>query len=431
MTAWRILGAVALVGANAFFVAAEFALVAARHARIDQMASAGSRRAVLVQKAMSELNLLLSGCQLGITFASLGLGWIGEPAFAGLLEGLFGGLEPPFDVIARHSVASILAFAAITLLHVVLGELVPKNLAIAAPEAVALWVAFPMRLFTSLFRPLIWLFNEGSNILVRLVGVEPQTELRAAHTLDELRLMLSEARDAGSIDSGQGEIVERTFGFPDKRARDVMVRRSDVQAVSAEAGISDVFELARQTGHTRFPVFVDSPGEFFGVVHLADMLRAEDQAPGARVRDAMHEPLVVPDFLHLDVLLSRMSEGRTHFAVVLDEFGSTEGIVTRDDVVAELVGDIADEHREVEAGPKRVGNGYVVDGAIHPGDLKRTTGIALPEGQYETLAGYITNELGRIAQTGDEIIGAGWRMRVAAVRRRRITSVELKPLGDA
>ncbi len=373
---------------------------------------------------MRELNLLLSGCQLGITFASLGLGWIGEPAFAAILEGAFHSLPGPLDLIATHGVASVLAFAAITLLHVVLGELVPKNLAIARPERVALWVALPMRAFTAVFRPLIWIFNEGANRLVRVFGVEPQTELRAAHSLEELRLLLEDARSSGEIELTEGEIVSRTFDLPNKSVRDAMVRRSDVHSVSAADGIAEVFELARRTGHTRFPVSLDEPRELYGVVHLADMLRAEEQSPGARVKDAMHEPLLVPDSLRLNQLLRQMSDARTHFAVVLDEYGTTEGIITRDDVVAELVGDIADEHRAPEV--ERVGDAFDVPGAIHLDELHRATGSSLPAGDYETLGGFIMHRLGRFARTGDEIAVDGWRLRVVAVRRRRILRVELE-----
>jgi CBS domain containing-hemolysin-like protein len=430
MTGWMIAGAMALVAVNAFFVAAEFGLVAARRTRIDQLVASGSTRAVIARRAMGELNLLLSGCQLGITFASLGLGWIGEPAFATLLEGTFEPLPSPLDVIARHGVASTLAFGVITLLHVVLGELVPKNLAIAAPERVALWVAIPMRAFTTLFRPVIWLFNEGANRFVRIFGVEPQTELRAAHTLDELRLLLEESRETGAIELSQGEIVARTLVFGDKRSREVMVRRSDVHAVSADEGVDAVVDLARRTGHARFPVYAEHPNDYIGVVHLADMLRTEHRSPGAKVTDAMRELLFVPDSLRLDQLLRQMSKAHTHFAVVLDEYGSTEGIVTREDVVAEVVGDIPDEQTDRPPDVRRVGRGYRVSGSIHLDQLHRATGYRIPPGDYESLGGFVTVRLGRMPVTGDEIESDGLRIRILAVRRRRIVSADLEPIAE-
>jgi CBS domain containing-hemolysin-like protein len=426
MTGWMVAGALALVGLNAFFVAAEFGLVAARRPRIEQLAAAGSSRAVAAQRAMRELNLLLSGCQLGITFASLGLGWIGEPAFADLLTGSFEPLPSPLDAIGTHGTASAVAFALITFLHVVLGELVPKNLAIAAPERVALWVALPMRAFSFLFRPFIWLFNEGANAFVRVLGVEPQTELRAVHTLDELRLLLEESREAGALEPTENDIFLRTFEFPDKRVNDAMVPRSDVHSVRSDDDIDEVLELARRTGHSRFPVVDDQPTEFVGVVHLADMLAADHRTSGATVRQAMRQPLYVPESLRLDLLLRQMNEARTHFAIALDEYGSTEGIVTLDDVISELVGDIADEHDDPSRIVRRLENGYRVRGTVHLDELQRETGCRLPEGEYETLAGFINDRLGHIARQGDEVDADGWRIRVIGVRRHRILSVDLE-----
>ncbi len=428
MTGWMIVGALFLVALNAFFVAAEFGLVAARRARIDQLVVEGSARAAAAQRAMRELNLLLSGCQLGITFASLGLGWIGEPAFVGLLRGLFEPLPGPLDVIATHGTASVIAFALITFLHVVLGELVPKNLAIAAPERVALWVAIPIRGFTRLFQPLIWLFNEGANRVVRLLGVEPQSELRSVHTLEEIRLLLEESRRAGAIELPHANIFERTFEFPDKRVHDATVPRSDVHAVATDHDVSEVLDLARRSGHSRFPVHDEKSSEYIGVVHLADMLRADHQDPGARVKDGMREPLVVPESLRLDVLLRQMNEARTHFAIVVDEYGSTSGIITLDDVLAELVGEIADEHRDPSETVRRLENGtYRVAGQIRIEELHRATGCSLPEGDYETLGGFISQRLGRIARSGDTIDYDGWRMRVVSVQRRRILTVDVDP----
>jgi magnesium and cobalt exporter, CNNM family len=429
MTAWMIVGAIALVGVNAFFVAAEFGLVAARRSRIDHLVAGGSRRAAAAQRAMRELNLLLSGCQLGITFASLGLGWIGEPAFAGLVRRVFEPLPSPLDAIATHGTASAIAFVIITFLHVVLGELVPKNLAIAAPERVALRVAVPMRAFTTLFRPLIWLFNEGANRFVRLLGVEPQSELRSVHSLEELRLLLEESRRAGAIGLPHDEIFARIFEFPDKRVHEAMVPRPDVHAIAADDGVAEVLELARRTGHSRFPVYAEQPTDYVGVLHLADMLRAQNPGRRARVKDAMRDPLVVPESLRLDLLLRQMNEAHTHLAIVVDEYGSTSGIITLDDVVAELVGDIADEHREPSQTIRKVDGGYRVAGQVNREELQRITGWTLPEGDYDTLGGFINHSLGRIARRGDEVVFDGWRIHVVTVRRRRILTVDMEPVG--
>jgi len=387
MTIGSIALALVFVALNAFFVAAEFGLVAARRSRIDQLAGQGVRRAAVAQSAMRELNVMLSACQLGITFASLGLGWIGEPAFADLLGTVFEPLPAPLDVIASQGVAVVIAFALITFLHVVLGELVPKNLAIAVPEGVALWLGGPIRAFSVVFRPVIWLFNEGANVVVRLLGVQPQSELRESPTVEELALILDESRRRGVIDTGHGEILSRAVEFSDLRVSDALVPRSDVQALATDATIRDVLDATRRTGYSRFPVHDADPEEYLGVVHVVDMLRATRANELVHVGDAMREPLLVPEALPLSRLLDEMKKRHTHLVVVLDEFGSTLGIVTLHDVVVEFVGDVADEH-QVPPSIERLDGGYRVPGEMHRGELVRGTGIPLPDGDYDTVAGF-------------------------------------------
>jgi CBS domain containing-hemolysin-like protein len=420
-----IVGALLLVALNAFFVASEFALVAVRRTRIDQLVAAGSTRARAAQRAMRELNLLLSGCQLGITFASLGLGWIGEPAFAELLRSTFEPLPSPFDIIATHGVASVIAFAIITFLHVVLGELVPKNLAIAIPEGVALWIATPMRVFTALFRPLIWVFNEGANLIVRLFGIKPQKELRSVLSLEEMRLLVEESRRSGTI--AGGDFLPRSFSFPDKHVFDVLVPHSDVKVVAPEADVSIVLDMARRFGISRFPVSADWPNECLGVVHLSDLLEADHRRRGAPASGAMRDALVVPESLPLEDLLGQMNQSRTHLAIIVDEHGAIIGIVTLADVLAELVGEMPDEHRGATI--HQTGAGYRVAATIRPDALFQATGFRLPEGDHKTLGGFITQRLGRLAKPGDEVDLEGWRIRVNSTRRRRVGDVQLIPMA--
>lgn len=429
MTAVRLVAVLALVGANGFFVAAEFGLVAVRRTRIQELQDQGSRRATSTLKALAELNLMLSGCQLGITFASLGLGWIGEPALADLIEPAFTSLPSPIDVIATHSTAVIIAFAIITFLHVVLGELVPKNAAIAVPETVALWVATPMRVFAFTFKPLIWLFNEAANQILRWFGVNAEPKLGVLHTPDELAIIVDESRRGGTIDAGHSEILTRTLEFPDRRAVEAMVPRVAAYSISAGATLDEVLDLAEKTGHSRFPVWRERQDEFIGLVHLKDMLRRANQDSQATVGEAMRAPLLVPESAHLEDVLIEMRRKRTHFAIVLDEFGSTAGIITMEDILEELVGDIRDEYDIREYGIKAIDNGFRVPGTLRPDELLDGTGCALPDGEYETVAGYVLERLGRMARRGDEVAAVdGWSLRVANVRRRRILSVDvLKP----
>jgi CBS domain containing-hemolysin-like protein len=431
MIAWKLISVLLLVLANGFFVAAEFGLVAVRRTRIQELVAAGSRRAVSAQKALRELNLMLSGCQLGITFASLGLGWIGEPAIAGVLEGWFEPLSPPWDAIATHGLAVTIAFTIITFLHVVLGELVPKNWAIATPETVALWIAAPMRAFSYIFRPVIWLFNETANFILKSFGIEPKLEMGAIHTPDEIAIIVEESRRGGAIDISHSQILAKTLEFPEKRAVEAMIPRVAVKALAEDASLDEVLDLVEKTGFSRFAVYKDRPDEFTGVVHLKDMLRVSRQNKDARVGDVDREALLVPETLPLEDVLLQMQRKRNQFAIVLDEFGSTSGIITIEDILEEVFGEIRDEYDIREYNIKAVEGGFRVPGTLRPDELLEATGCKLPEGEYETVAGFILERLGRIARRDDEVTIDGWKLRVANVRRRRILSVDVQPAGIA
>jgi CBS domain containing-hemolysin-like protein len=429
VTGWKLASIFVLVGANAFFVAAEFGLVAVRRTRIEELIAQGSKRAATTLKVLKELNLMLSGCQLGITFASLGLGAVGEPVIGGLIEGAFEHLNEPFDFIATHAVATAIAFSIITFLHVSLGELVPKALALARPEAVALWVAVPMRLFTYAFRPLIWLFNESANLVLKLFGIEANSELAEIHTPDEIAIIIEESRRGGTIMSGQSKILARTLEFPDKRAVEAMVPRVATTAVPITATMDDMLDKAEQTGYSRFPVWRERPDEFVGVVHLKDMLKEARKDPEATVRAAVREALVVPESLPLEKVLVQMRRERNHMAIVLDEFGSTAGILTLEDIIEELLGEIRDEYDIREKDIRKIPGGWRIPGRLRPDELHDAIELQLPEGDYETVAGYILERLGRLAKRGDEVTHNGWRIRVANVSRRRILSVDILAPG--
>ncbi len=422
----RFIAVVLLVAANAFFVAAEFGLIAVRRTRIEELAANGSRRAATVQRALADLNLMLSGSQLGITFSSLGLGAIGEPVLAGFFERWFASLPSPADIIATHGAAVTLAFTIITFLHVVLGELVPKNLAIALPESTALWVAAPMRAFTYAFRPLIWLFNETANlILTKVLRVMPKHELSSIHTPDEIAIIIEESRRGGTILIGQSRMLTRTLDFPDLKAVEAMVPRVVARSIKSDGRIDDVLDLAEETGYSRFPVWHERPDEFVGVVHLKDMLRESRRNPQAQALDVMRDALLVPESLTLDEVLLQMRRQRTHFAIVLDEFGSTSGMLTLEDIIEELVGDIQDEFDGPDTQVRKVEGGLRVAGTMRPDELEEATGLRLPEGDFETVAGFILERLGRLARRGDEILVGATSVRVVNVRKRRIVTVDI------
>lgn len=442
MTAWKLASIFFLVGANAFFVAAEFGLVAVRRTRMEELAATGNRRGIATLKVLGRLNHMLSGCQLGITFASLGLGAVGEPVLGGIFESWFEHVPSPYDVVATQAVATAIAFSIITLMHVALGELVPKTLALAKPEAVALWVSSPMRWFTFAFRPLIWLFNETANKLLKLFNIEAKSELSEVHTPDEIAIIIEESRRGGTILGAQSRILARTLEFPEKRAVEAMVPRVACVALSAAATMAEMLESVEQTGYSRFPVWRERADEFVGVVHIKDMLREVKRNPDAQVRDAMRNALVVPESLPLERVLLQMRRERNHMAIVIDEFGSTAGILTLEDIIEELLGEIRDESDFREWDIKEIPGGYRVPGRMRPDELREATsrlrteessefsGLQLPDGDYETVAGFILERLGRLAKRGDEITHDGWRIRVANVSRRRILSVDIFAPGE-
>lgn len=439
MTGWKLASIFVLVGANAFFVAAEFGLVAVRRTRMEELAATGNRKGVATLKVLGQLNLMLSGCQLGITFASLGLGAVGEPVLGQIFESWFEHVPSPYDVVATHAVATAIAFSLITFMHVALGELVPKTLALAKPEAVALWVSTPMRWFTYAFRPLIWLFNETANFILRQFKIEAKSELSEVHTPDEIGIIIEESRRGGTILGAQSRILARTLEFPDKRAVEAMVPRVACIALSSSATMAEMLESVEHTGYSRFPVWRERADEFVGVVHIKDMLREVKRNPEAQIRDAMRNALVVPESLPLERVLLQMRRERNHMAIVIDEFGSTAGILTLEDIIEELLGEIRDESDLREWDIKEIPGGYRVPGRMRPDELREATsrlrtddaseysGLHLPEGDYETIAGFILEKLGRLAKRGDEVTHQRWRIRVANVSRRRIMSVDIFP----
>jgi len=340
MTVLALAGAAVLLVANAFFVGAEFALIAARRTRMEQLADEGVTRARVALASMRELSLMLSAAQLGITMASLGLGFLAEPSVAQLLDG-------PLHAVglsdsAAHSTAVVIALVIVVFVHMVVGEMVPKNIAIAEPERTALALAVPIRAFVAVFRPVVHLLNLAANAGVRLVGVEPTGELVTAHTAAEIARMVHASRRAGLLDELEHELLSGALVFPERTVATAMVPLARVVSVPATASPARVEEVAVESGHSRIPVWSASPADIRGFVHAKDLLDVDPAArhrplPGRLVRRML---VVRSDDILQEVLLA-MRRARLHFALVTDEHGATAGIVTIDDVLSELVGEIS------------------------------------------------------------------------------------------
>ena len=432
-TAWILLGVAAvLIVGNAVFVAAETALVTVDRNLVESRAREGSIRFGRVRGTLQRLSTYLSGAQLGITVTSLAIGFVAEPSVATLLLGPLGVLGLDADVAEVTAVAAALLLA--TGVQMVFGELVPKNIALSRPVGAALWVVPPLLVFTTVTRPLIGLLNGSANRLLRLVKVEPVEELRSARTPDELASVVRRAGVQGALGSETAVLMEHSLSFSAKTAADVMTPRTRLRTVSASASVTTVIEATRETGHSRFPVIGDSIDDIWGVVHVKQAVAVPELDRSATgVREVMAQPVLVPPSMALDRLLHLLQERSLQLAVVVDEYGGTAGIVTFEDLVEELVGDVVDEHDPPALGIQRHADGtWLISGLLRPDEIQAAIGLELPPGHadYETVAGLILQVLGRIPRSRDSVDVPGATLTVERMDGRRIDEVRVTPRSD-
>lgn len=413
---------VVLVGANAFFVAAEFSLVAAYRPAIEERAALGSRRARAALHEMRNLSFMLSGAQLGITISSLVLGFVAEEALAGLLDPLLRFVDVPAGTTLGVSLAAALALS--TLFQMIVGELAPKNLAIARPQGTALAVAVPARVYSLVFGPLIRLFDGAANQVTRLLGYEPRSELLAGYTPEELAAIFQASGEKGTLTAQQTELLLRAVEAGERQVSGVMVPRPDVLWLQADEPLETLREAARRTGFSRFPVYGSREDDLVGTVHIKDLLAVVGERTDLRVGDLADEVPVVPETNTLRRMLSDLRARRRTFAVVVDEYGSVAGIVTLEDILEELVGEIEDEFDVRTSAVRRLGAGrFVIPGRLHTDRLGEVAGLTVPAGEYETVAGFILARLGRIPTPGDEVRHDGWRLVVRTMEGNRVAEV--------
>lgn len=390
-----------LVAACGMFVAAEFAFLTVDRSQVDQLAAAGNPGARGVQKALRSLSTQLSGAQVGITVTNLAIGFLAEPAIASAIDGPLTAGGVPRDWVSPLAVT--IGLLAGTVVTMVLGELVPKNLAIAEPIRTALATQRFMRVFTWATSFPIRLLNGSANAVVRRLGIEPQEELRSARSPQELASLIQRSADQGTLDAETAELMEKSVEFGGRTAGEIMTPRVRVRSLEATDRVISVIELARQTGHSRFPV-LDEHDEVVGTVHIkhAVALPVHERLT-TRVRHIMVKPIVVPDSLKLDPLLALLRGEGFQLAIVLDEYGGQAGIVTLEDVVEEIVGDIADEHdRHGTRARQRRDGSWSISGLLRPDEVEDLTGVMLPEDEsYDTVAGLVLRQLGRIPMAGD------------------------------
>ncbi|MGH7444995.1 MAG: hemolysin family protein [Longimicrobiales bacterium] len=417
--------ALLLVAANGFFVAAEFALVGARRTRIEALARAGNRGAKLAESAIHRLDHYISGTQLGITLASLGLGWVGESTIAAMLIALFQGLPAPVDVIATHTVAVIVAFALITFLHIVLGELAPKSLALLFPERVAMWTAGPLIVFSRVLTPFIAFLNGAANLILHLVGLRAPTEMERVHRPEEIEMLLTQSYEHGLLREEPVEMIRGVFHLSETQAAEVMTPRTQVIALDVETPLEAAADFILENGHSRYPVYEETIDHVIGVALARDVWQALRNG-AQELRGVVREALFVPDTKSIEHLLREMQKGGIHMAVVIDEFGGTAGVVTIEDLLEEVVGEIADETDEAPVGFEHAPDGDVhFRGAVPITELNELYDTRLPDEDYTTVGGFVLGRLGRLPRVGDEVVIRGGRLRVLHVKGRRIERLAL------
>jgi CBS domain containing-hemolysin-like protein len=421
----RLLLVLFLVFANSFFVASEFALVAARRSRIDHEAGMGDRRAKIVQGALKHLDRYIAGTQLGITMSSIGLGWVGEPSLAAVFQyglELFGVV--PTDALVHGAATLVVAFFIVTFLHVVIGELAPKSIALTLPEPVSKVIAAPLILFSRLMSPLITLFNGAGNMILRLFGITPVSELHSVHSPEELRLLVMQSRAHGTLSESDTAMLAGVFDFHNKKARDVMRPRTEIAALDIEFTEQDVWEVLRRERYSRYPVYRESLDDVIGVFLAKDLWLKPADTP-FDLRQLVRDPLYVPDSRPAERVLDDLRRTRAHMAVVLDEYGGTAGVVTLEDLVEEVVGDIADEY-DLAARTAFEENGVLeLSGSLSLIDVRSDHKVPIPEGDWTTLGGYAFASLGRLPRIGDRVVFPGGELEVMAMDGRRVAALRV------
>ncbi|MEO6811898.1 MAG: hemolysin family protein [Isosphaeraceae bacterium] len=424
------LGAVALlVFCNGFFVATEFALVSVRRTRIDELVAKGVSGATAVQRAIHQLDRYIAGTQVGITLASLALGWIGEPAIAHFIEPIVLWVHAGASQSLIHGIAIPIAFVFITILHVVLGELVPKSLALQMPERVCLVVGRPMWLIVVFLQPLIWSLNGIGNLLLRAIGMQPAGEYHGVHSVDELEILVRQSHKAGVLDDLERQILQHTFRFSERTVSQVMVPRSDIKALDLSQPVETLLADAAESNHSRLPAFEGGLDNIVGIIYVLDLFRALQQKQGlTHLRDLCRPALLVPEGVHIDVLLDLFRQRRTQLAVVVNEYGSTSGLITFEDIIEEVTGEVQDTLEAGDPPIEAAENGQaLLRGDVRLDELNDYFGWNVRDDSIDTIAGFVMNRLGRVATVGDLVEVPECELRVIQMNNVRITRVLVVP----
>jgi CBS domain containing-hemolysin-like protein len=420
---------VVLLVLNGFFVAAEFALVRSRRTRLQAMVRAGDPVAHYALSASGNLARVLSASQLGITLASLGLGWSAESTFGHAFASFFATLPVAIEQSLRVTIGATVALLAVTYLHVVFGELAPRALALNRPERFAKWLAPPLLAFAWLVTPFLWVLNMSAGLALRLVGQRVEITHEPVHSPDELRMIVEHSEEQGALEARPAELIGSVLEFSERNAREVMTPRTDIVGLPADASLDDALGVVEEARFSRYPVFEESLDNIVGMVHAKDLLGVlHEQLETFVVRDIMRGIHVVPGSREVEEVLADFKRLKEHMAIVLDEYGGTAGLVTMEDLLEEIVGEILDEYDETTEMrvPGAAGGATIVGGATNIREVNDQFELTVPEGDYTTIGGFVFGALGRLPVVGDRVTGGGAAFTVREMEGRRIESLALE-----
>jgi CBS domain containing-hemolysin-like protein len=428
MTIINVLLILFFVLMNAFFVVAEFAMVKVRKSRLEVLSSEGSVTAKYAYKLVNDLNNYLSACQLGITLASLALGWIGEPTVSKIISPLLYSMGLSESVV--HSISVFVGFFIVTGLHIVLGELVPKSLAILSTDKFATATAMPLLFFYKATYPIMWLFNHTTNLILKLMGYSLADEQEAAHTDDEIKILVEESYKHGLIDKSEYTYVDNIFEFTDKNIKDVMIPRTDMVCVYKDDSYESILQTAMKEKYTRYPVCEKDKDNVIGFIHIRDLYEQKILNNDKNIDSITRNIISVPEGMPINDMLKKFQKEKGNIAVVIDEYGGTAGIVTLEDILEEIVGNLRDEYDD-EDEEKEIdiidNNTYLVKGMVHLDSLMDLTGVELPADEYDTLNGFLIGQLGRIPDETDKPVVEyeGLVFKVEKIADKRINLVKI------
>lgn len=414
---------------NGFFVATEFAMVKVRKSRIETLTLEGNKNAKHTLKIVKDLNSYLSACQLGITLASLGLGWVGEPAFADMLRPLINFLNLPD--ITLHSIAVVLGFLIITGLHIVLGELAPKSLAIIGAEKIAIYTALPLMGFYKITYPIMWTFNHSTNLVLKIFGISQVEEQEAAHTDEEIKLLVEDSYKHGLIDQTELTFVDNIFDFSEKTVREIMIPRTDMACIFIEDTFDEIIQYVLEEQLTRYPVCRDSKDNVIGFIHIKDLFKLKFEG-NENIEGIIREIKFVPESLSISELFKNFKKEKSQMAIIIDEFGGTSGLVTTEDILEEIVGEIQDEFDDDgEEDIRETENGsYVVDGKVLLGDINELLDTDIEDENIDTIGGWIYSQLKSYPKTKEKISYKQYEFIILKCDRKRINQVLVKKVNE-